>query len=108
MWAPHEQRRREVEKPKQVSVASLPEKQQDGVMAACDDASERYPAAVLPTGERLHVYEQAGEWHVWLNCEDADFTGICVAVAPTRDEAIARAVAVFEAAADQLQQPVLT
>jgi hypothetical protein len=100
-------RQREVEKPKaQVSIASLPEHEQDAAMARVDAAVEKYPAIELSTGQRLHVFEQDGEWDVWLNCEDADFTGICVAAGHrSRDAAIAQAVKVFEAAADALQWP---
>jgi hypothetical protein len=67
-------------------------------------ASERYPS-VLVAGHLLHVFETRGEWEVWLNTEDADFTGLCVSVAATRQDAIANAVRVFEAATEALQQP---
>jgi hypothetical protein len=90
----------------QQSIASLPESQQSGAMKDTERAVLRFPAVTLPTGERLHVFEMHTDcWEVWLNCEDADFTGICVAVEKTRQAAIARAVAVFEAAVDELQKP---
>jgi len=108
-------RQREVEKPKlppsrgttQIRVNELPEHQQQAAMDECDQAIEQYPAIKLSTGQRLHVFETGGRWSVWLNCEDADFTGICVAAdQSTRDSAIAEAVRVFEAASDALQGPV--
>lgn len=91
----------------QQSVASLPEPQQDAAMSHVDQAVDKYPAVRLSTGQRLHVFADANEteWEVWLNCEDMDFTGICVAVARTRQEAVTEAMRVFEAAVDQLQQP---
>ena len=92
---------------RQLSVSALPKDQQDAAMAGTHAASERHPAVTLPTGQRLHVFKNGadGAWDVWLNCEDADFTGICVAVKPTRQLAIAEAVRVFEAAVEQLQSP---
>lgn len=74
-------------------------------MAETEQASEDYPSVPLPTGQRLHVFRTGETWDVWLNCEDADFTGICVAVGTTRDDAIREAVRVFEAAVEELQQP---
>ena len=98
---------REVEKPKsQQSIASLPEEQQDAAMDECRRASEDYPSVALATGQLLHVFKEGGRWSVWLNCEDADFTGICVAADHcSRDAAIAEAVRVFEAAVEELQKP---
>jgi len=89
---------------RQSSVASLPEKAQDAAMRAVDAAIAEYPAVLLPTGQRLHVFCQGGAWDVWLNCEDADFTGICVAVQGTRAEAVADAIRVFEAALHALRR----
>jgi hypothetical protein len=90
----------------QQSIGSLPEEQQDAAMGAAEGATERFPSVNLSTGERLHIFEVApGTWEVWLNCEDADFTGICVAVAKTRQDAVTHAVAVFEAAVEELQKP---
>lgn len=97
-------RSREVEKVKQVSVASLPEHEQDAAMEKVAAAGEQYPS-VLVAGRLLHVFEMDGEWQVWLNTEDMDFTGLCVSVGDTRDEATAAAVRVFEAAAKELQKP---
>jgi hypothetical protein len=95
-----------VEKAKQVSVASLPEDQQDAAMDAVHRAIEAYPA-VLVEGHLLHVCELHGEWEVWVNTEDAEFTGLCVSAAPTRDEAVSHAVKVLEAVVAQLQQPAV-
>lgn len=74
-------------------------------MSATARASEDYPSVALSTGQLLHVCQMGGEWEVWINCEDADFTGLCVAVGATRDDAVRDAVAVFEAAEAELQQP---
>ena len=71
-----------------------------------DAASEDYPAISLLGTNRLHVFRDSdGEWCVWLNTETADFDGLCVSVGSTRDEAIADAVRVFEAAVEKLQEP---
>jgi hypothetical protein len=89
---------------KQQSVASLPEGQQDAAMHENERASESHPS--VPVGGcSLHVCQYDGEWQVWLNTCDADFTGLCVSVGRTRDIAIAEAVATLEAAVDVLQQP---
>ena len=77
---------------------------QDTIQAANDRACENYPAVSIE-GHLLHVYLQGGEWHVWLNTEDMEFTGLCIGIAPTRDAAIAQAVAVCEAVAAELQKP---
>lgn len=101
-------RAREVEKPKirQQSVASLPEHQQDAAMGRTEQASEQFPSVAVE-GCSLHVCQIDGEWEVWLNNEDHDFTGLCVSTGETRDEAVAAAVKILEAAVEQLQQPVL-
>lgn len=97
---------REVERVKrrQVSVASLPDDQQDAAMGAAHLASEQYPS-VLVKGHLLHVCENAGEWEVWINCEDADFTGVCIGAAWTRQAAVQQAVTVLEAVLVELQKP---
>ncbi len=69
-----------------------------------DEASEQYPS-VLIERHLLHVYEQGGEWHVWLNCEDMDFTGLCLGLGATRDEAVEQAVQALEAITEKLQGP---
>jgi hypothetical protein len=103
---------REVEKPKpmkherQISVSQLPEAKQDEAMASVDEATEKY-AQVEVGGCGLHICFIDGEWQVWLNTEDATFTGLCVSAGPTRQAAIADAVATLEAAVAHLQQPVL-
>lgn len=98
---------REVERVKpaaQVSIAQPPEHQQDAAMHRTEIASQRHPSELVE-GHLVHVCEIGGEWEVWLNCEDADFTGVCIGVGDTRDEAVAQAVKVLEAAAAHLQQP---
>lgn len=69
-----------------------------------DLASRTYPAREVE-GHRLHVYEQGGAWHVWLNTEVSDFDGVCIAVAPTYDDAVGQAVRVLEACVEMLQEP---
>lgn len=71
---------------------------------ANDRACRLYPAELVE-GHLVHVYEGGGEWHVWLNCEDMEFTGLCIGIGDTRDAAVAQAVAVLEAVAAYLQQP---
>lgn len=68
-----------------------------------DDVCVKYPA-VLVEGHLLHVFEESGEWHVWVNTEDMEFTGLCIGVGDTRDAAVAQAVAVCEAVAAELQK----
>lgn len=73
-------------------------------MSAVDRAVEQYPS-VLVEGHLLHVCEMHGEWQVWLNTEDMDFTGLCVAAGSTRAAVVAEAVRVFEAVVAELQKP---
>jgi hypothetical protein len=94
-WAPS----RAVEKVKRNNSDSI------DALSSQDTASQDYPSVKLPTGECLHIFQMDGEWEVWLNTEVSDFDGICVGSAVTRDEAVAAAVEVFEAALDRLQQP---
>lgn len=105
-------RSREVEKPKpmrsarQMSVSQLPEAQQDAAMASVDEAREKYEQVEVG-GCGLHVCFIDDEWQVWLNTEDATFTGLCVSTGATRDLALADAVATLEAAVEHLQKPVI-
>lgn len=71
-----------------------------------EDVCARFPA-VLVNGHLVHVFEEYGQWKVWLNTEDMEFTGLCIAVAETRDQAVAQAVAVCEAVAAHLQNPTV-
>lgn len=73
-------------------------------MRAVDRAVEQYPS-VLVEGHLLHVCEMDGHWQVWLNTEDAEFTGLCVSAETTRDAVVAEAVRVFEAVVAELQKP---
>lgn len=98
-------RSREVEKPKsQCSVASLPEYEQDAVMERVERACEGFPTRELD-GASLHVCMMGEQWQVWLNCEDSEFTGLCVSIGGTRQAAIADAVRILESAVDALQEP---
>jgi len=90
--------------PFQQSVASLPEDDQDLALAATRRASKRYPS-ILIEGHLLHVCEMSGEFEVWINCEDADFTGVCIGVGASRQVAVTQAVRVLEALLDKLQGP---
>jgi len=89
---------------KQQSVASLPEHQQDAAMHDVDVATERYPSIRVDDCS-LHVFETRGEWEVWLNNEDHDFTGLCLSIGATRDDAVTAAVRILEAATEKLQGP---
>lgn len=91
----------------QQSVASLPESQQDAAMSAVDRATVDYPS-VRVEGCSIHVCEMGGpggDWEVWLNNEDHDFTGLCLSVGKTRDKAVADAVTALQAAVERLQGP---
>ena len=70
-----------------------------------DVASQKYPSVPIRTGHRLHICRNDGYWVAWLNTEVADFDGLCLATGSTRDVAVARAVAVLEAALEELQKP---
>lgn len=68
-------------------------------------AINSYPA-VLVADHLVHVYKDSDGWKVWLNCNDMEFTGLCIGFGQTRDDACAQAVAALEACAHVLQQPV--
>lgn len=74
-------------------------------MAATERASRRYPSVLVAGSNLLHVCEMHGEWEVWLNTEDMDFTGLCVSAGSTRQEAVTEAVRVLEAVTAKLQEP---
>lgn len=99
---------REVEKPtiRQQSVASLPDHQQDAARHATEIASEQYPSVSVADCS-LHVCRMGDEWELWLNNQHEDFTGLCAAAAPTREEVIAEAIRVFEAALAELRKPLV-
>jgi hypothetical protein len=90
---------------KQHSVSQLPESRQAAAMHATELASVRYPSVLVAGSNLLHICEMGGEWEIWLNTEDADFTGLCVAVGSTRQDAVTEAVRVLEAAVEELQKP---
>lgn len=71
------------------------------------EACEAFPS-VLVKGHLVHVYEQDGQWAVWLNCEDCEFTGLCIGIGPTRDAAVQQAVTALEAVTEFLQGPPTT
>lgn len=57
-------------------------------------------------GHVLHIAQDGdGSHEVWLNTEVADFDGIHIGGGPTRDAAVANAVATLEAAIEKLQEP---
>ena len=67
-------------------------------MDEAEAASRAFPSIQLEAGAGLHVCLLGGGWEVWLNTEDADFTGLCLSVQPTREEAVAEAVTVLKQA----------
>ena len=67
-----------------------------------DIASRDYPSVVI-TGQRLHTfYNTELGWQVWLNAEDRDFTGCCIAVGETREAAEAEAATVLASVLGEL------
>lgn len=82
----------------------LPEDRQDAAMASVDEATDRY-RQVLVRDCGLHVCRIDGEWQVWLNTDDATFTGLCVSAGATRQIAVGDAVTTLEAIVARLQQP---
>jgi hypothetical protein len=89
---------------KQTSISALPEHEQEAAMNEADDASARHPS-IRVGGCSLHICEIEGHWQVWLNTEDADFTGLCISSRKTRQKAVGEAVRTLEAALDRLQGP---
>lgn len=74
------------------------------ITAMNNAASRDYPAREVE-GHRLHVFQQDGDWHVWLNTGVSDFDGLCIAVGRSYDEAVKEAIKVLEASASVLQGP---
>lgn len=70
-----------------------------------DDVCARFPAVLVARRHLLHVFEEYGQWKVWLNTEDMEFTGLCVGVGATREAAVAQAMEGFTAAITELQKP---
>lgn len=88
----------------QQSIASLPEDKQEAAMESTVIASRDYPSVVV-NGCTLHICQIDGEWQIWLNTEDADWTGVCISAGHTRDEAVSDAVKTLEDALEILQGP---
>jgi len=86
----------------QKSITELPEAQQTAALSDTQRASRDEPS-VLVEGALVHVCEMSGDYEVWINCEDADFTGLCIAAAPFRYEAIAEAVKTLRAIVRHLE-----
>lgn len=81
---------------------------QDSVMSIVqqnEEMSERYPSVELESGVSVHIYERDGAWSVWINPEDHDFSGMCLAHEPTKHGAIEAAVRVIEEIEAFLQGP---
>lgn len=77
------------------------------VMDAQEQASTDYPS-ILVDGHRLHICLTDRRWEVWINTDERDFDGLCIASAPTRAGAVAAARVTVLAlcnvlAADQLK-----
>lgn len=90
---------------KQQSVSKLPEHKQEAALHETEVASATHPSILVAGTNLLHVCTMGGEWEVWLNTEDADFTGLCLAAGGDRQTAVTEAVRVLEAALDALQGP---
>lgn len=60
--------------------------------------------STLVAGHLIHIFRN-GDWEVWVNCEDQNFSGLCVGTGSTRDEAVAEAVTALEAIVELLQRP---
>jgi hypothetical protein len=45
------------------------------------------PQVVPPAGCNLHLYEDGGQWYLWVNSGDLAFDGLCIGVGATADEA---------------------
>lgn len=69
-----------------------------------NEEAERAFPPVEVKGHLLHVFQRDGEWNVWLNTEDMCFTGLCIGIGASRDEAVRQAVAALEAATEVLQR----
>ena len=58
---------------------------------------------------KVNVLQEDGQWGVWIGLDGTNprysTFGFSIGCAATRDAAVAQAVAEFEAATDQLQQP---
>lgn len=53
----------------------------------------------------LHVYEEDGEYHVWLNTGVSDHDGLCIGIGLDRQTAVTQAVGSLEWALETLQGP---
>jgi hypothetical protein len=69
---------------------------------AQEDLCVKFPA-VLVAGHLLHVFQEGDDWSVWINTEDMEFTGLCVGVGATREDAALQAIVVLEAIIDKLR-----
>lgn len=87
---------------RQKSVSEMSQGRQTKILSQNDLASQEYPS-VLIAGHLVHLSCKDGEWELWINCEDADFTGVCIGVGQTRDEALAMGIRVIEAIGAHLQ-----
>ena len=66
------------------------------------DKSERYEL----NEQTLHVHRQGDlGWAVWLNIEDIDYSGLCIATGATRNDAVGAAVRQLEGLVEVLQRP---
>lgn len=58
-------------------------------------ALQEWLSATFPSvevaGHRLHTFESAEGWEVWLNTEDRDFDGLCLAHGKTKRDVIIEA-----------------
>jgi hypothetical protein len=72
-----------------------------------DVAHEEYHGMGERESPELHIYQDKhdSEFVVWLNTGTADHDGLCIGSGPSRQEAVASAVAVLEWAERVLQGP---
>lgn len=53
--------------------------------------------------QSLHIHQQGDlGWAVWLNIEDIDYSGACIGVGETRNDAVGKAVRKLEELAEIL------
>lgn len=62
------------------------------------DLSELFPSVRTAHGHRVHVFEdEVGEWCAWLNTEDLDFTGLCLAIGKSKRDVLEAAIVALDA-----------
>jgi hypothetical protein len=62
---------------------------------------------VLGGQPELHIFEDAGEWEVWLNTGVSDFDGLCIAAEADRAKALGEAQRVLEWMAERCEDLII-